>query len=290
MKPRIIIADSGLGGLSVCAGVELALKGPASPGTVDIVYANAALADDFGYNDMTTRDEKIATFQRFLQACLERFEPALIYIACNTLSVLIEATGVRRISDIPVLGIVKTGAAWMSQTWQKRQFPILLFATETTIAEGEHRQRWKQSGIPSISVIPQACPGLAHAISNDEGISDRIETAVTSAVSRLPGGRSREVYAFLGCTHFGYQTKRFHESLTQAGVQARIMDPNREATREILGSVSGMDLQTGETSVSFWSRYALPLRERRVLKAYLPQQAVQTRLALGDVQVDPGFF
>ena len=50
-----------------------------------LTFANAAPANDYGYNSMPSREEKLATFDCFLRNVTERFAPDAIYVACNTL-------------------------------------------------------------------------------------------------------------------------------------------------------------------------------------------------------------
>ena len=59
---------------------------------------------------MPSREVKLQTFDRFLQSVTGRYAPDLIYVACNTLSVLLPDTPYFHKAVIPVKGIVETGA------------------------------------------------------------------------------------------------------------------------------------------------------------------------------------
>src|SRR3954463_16022076 len=105
---HILITDSGVGGLSVCAYAERFVRTCGFTEPVRLTFANAAPANDYGYNSMPNREAKLETFDRFLRNVTERFAPDLIYVACNTLSVLLPDTPYFASAQIPVKGIVKT--------------------------------------------------------------------------------------------------------------------------------------------------------------------------------------
>ena len=66
---HIVITDSGLGGLSVCAQLIHLLKNYSAPENSDplssnlkITYVNAVPSNDRGYNKMSGKKEQIETF------------------------------------------------------------------------------------------------------------------------------------------------------------------------------------------------------------------------------------
>ena len=106
---RIGITDSGVGGLSVCAELEVLLRRAPLDTDVEIVYLNAALRDDYAYNAMPDRETKLRTFARFLENAYRRYRPDHLYIACNSLSVLFRDPFFDPQRRVPVRGIVRTG-------------------------------------------------------------------------------------------------------------------------------------------------------------------------------------
>lgn len=56
---------------------------------VEILFINAAPSDNLGYNQMSSREQQIETFDRFLHETNECYYPDHIYVACNTLSTLL---------------------------------------------------------------------------------------------------------------------------------------------------------------------------------------------------------
>ncbi len=122
MTRPLLIFDSGVGGLSVLA--EIARLLPTAP----IVYA----ADSAGFPYGTkTALEIMARVPALLGKLAERYDPALIVIACNTAST-IALNGVRAALDLPVVGTVPAikPAAALSKT---RTIGVL--GTEATVVQ-----------------------------------------------------------------------------------------------------------------------------------------------------------
>ena len=104
----IVMTDSGLGGLLICAELERRLRSTAGDGPVRLVYVNAWPDAGHGYNDLPDMTARAAVFDRAL-AAMTAFRPDLILIACNTLSVVYEATAFRRAPCRPRDGILDEG-------------------------------------------------------------------------------------------------------------------------------------------------------------------------------------
>ena len=80
----LVITDSGLGGLSICADIVKGLQSRRSYRSVSLTYFNAWPEQDRGYNLLPGMAERIRVFDRALAAML-RFGPDRILIACNTM-------------------------------------------------------------------------------------------------------------------------------------------------------------------------------------------------------------
>src|SRR3954451_22319839 len=136
---HILITDSGVGGLSVVAYAERFVRTHGFTEPVRLTFANAAPADDYGYNSMSDREAKLETFDRFLRNVTERFSPDLIYVACNTLSVLLPNTRFFREPVVPVKGIVETGAGLVLFALESDPRSVaMIFGTQTTIDTGTY--------------------------------------------------------------------------------------------------------------------------------------------------------
>lgn len=287
---QIVITDSGLGGLAVCADLERALGKLNPPAALDIVYLNAAPTDEYGYNRMPDRQTKVAVFDRFLYNAHERFQPVLTYIACNTLHVLYPATSFSTAASIPVGGIVGDGQELLGESLKQRpESPVILFATETTIHENTYGRGLREAGVGDGNLINQPCPRLAHTISNDHGgaaVRELVRQFTAEAMERISRNPT-EIHAFLGCTHFGFQTRIFQEELQRHAAQVTILNPNLQAARSILGMLPQQPAE-GNTQVRFISAYPVPEVEIESLMIYLADMdAPLTRQALQEQQIMP---
>ena len=88
---RLVITDSGLGGLSVCADLLKAPTGPAAK-NIELLYVNAAPDPRRSYNSMESLAEKQEVFQTFLHRLADSYQPDHIFVACHTLSALLPDT------------------------------------------------------------------------------------------------------------------------------------------------------------------------------------------------------
>ena len=227
---KIVITDSGLGGLSVAATLFENLKAGKSPGAAELLYVNALPETGRGYNTMSDTGQKVRMFDNVLHGIARRFNPDLIAIACNTLSVIVNKTDYYRKHSQQIIGIVETGInSFMNDTGQDKNGHIIIFGTETTIETGVHRTLLVRNGIPETMIISQICPGLASAIEKDyksDETRQLVEKFVKSALQEL-GTKNYNIYIYLACTHYGYIKHEFEKSFRRAGImQFVIFDPN----------------------------------------------------------------
>ena len=185
---HILITDSGVGGLSVCAYAERFLRTQGIGEPVKLTYVNASPENDYGYNAMSSRREKLKYFDRFLRIISETYAPDSIYIACNTLSVLFPGTECSKTERISVQGIVETGVNHLVRDLER--FPrsmVAIFGTPTSIDEGTYARLLRQNGVEETRIVSQACLSLADTISEDrQGSSakSKIQKYVDAAVEK----------------------------------------------------------------------------------------------------------
>jgi glutamate racemase len=287
---HVVITDSGVGGLSVCAYAERSVRIDGTTDRVRLTFANAAPANDYGYNSMATHAEKVETFDRFLRRVNERFRPDQIYVACNTLSVLMHETPFATQKIAPLKGIVTTGAALLQRELQRDPSrTAIIFGTKTTIDAGTYPRMLAGRGIASPRVVSQACPGLADTISEDrEGSKTRAEIDhwVRTALGKATNGSAR-VVALLACTHYGYRRNEFAQSFADANVDAIVIDPNERAAGDIFQDSSGPH---HEADVAFITRYAIPAPTIEALTFFLATISPKTVEAMRNFEHDPGLF
>jgi glutamate racemase len=228
----IAVTDSGLGGLDVVADLERRLREAHVFRNVHIVFFNALFSPSGGYNSLASREDKIRHFDRALASLSQRYEPDVIVVACNTLSVLIPDTAFAPEGRVPLVSIVEPGVALMAEFL--RDTPngqVLLFATRTTVEEDSHRAALARAGHDPKRVITQSCPELASTIERGFDSEDTellIATFVDEAVEKL-GAPSGPVSISLNCSHYPYAQTLWLSSLEEYGLgPLSVLNPNRE--------------------------------------------------------------
>jgi glutamate racemase len=278
---RILITDSGVGGVSVVAYAERFVRTEGFTEPVHLTFANAAPANDYGYNSMPSHEAKIETFDRFLRSVTERYAPDRIYVACNTLSVLLPDTH----PTVPIKGIIETGVGLLLEELNKDPRSVaMVFATQTTTDAGAYPRHLQERGIDASRIISQACPGLADTISEDrEGVKAQaeIEKWVAVAMEKMPS-RDLPIVACLACTHYGYRKDLFAAALGRATV----INPNESAVGDLFGRAGG----THAVYVDFVTRYALPPTTVETLTWLLGEISPRTVDAMQHFQHVPDLF
>jgi glutamate racemase len=288
---HVLITDSGVGGLSVVAYAERFVRTRGFREPVRLTFANAAPANDYGYNSMPSRDEKLATFDRFLRNVAERFAPDSIYVACNTLSVLLPDTPYFASAPVPVSGIVETAAGLMLRALEADPRGVaMIFGTRTTIDAGTYPRLLAGRGVEPSRIVSQACPGLADTISEDrEGTKTRAEIGgwVNAAIDKLQHAGA-PVVACLACTHYGYRKDLFAEAFEERGLDATVVNPNERAVDDIFGADA--EGRHHDVDVRFVTRYAIPDATVEALTYFLDPISPRTVAAMQKFEHLPDLF
>ncbi|HYH10070.1 MAG TPA: aspartate/glutamate racemase family protein [Thermoanaerobaculia bacterium] len=291
MTVHIVITDSGVGGLSVVAYAERFVREHGFREPVRLTFANAAPENDYGYNAMPTREEKLQTFDRFLRNVTERFAPDAIYVACNTLSVLLPDTPYFSAATIPVQGIVETGVQLLlAELEADAQSVAMIFGTQTTIDAGTYPRLLEERGVDASRIVSQACPGLADTISEDregERTAAEIRKWVATAIAKSPRPDA-PIVACLACTHYGYRKDDFANAFADAGRRAQVVNPNESAVGDLFPAHSGA--ATREVDVQFVTRYRIPAATVETLTWFLSDIAPRTVEAMRNFRHVPDLF
>lgn len=227
---NILVTDSGLGGVSVAADVYERMKDSGVFEKVNVTFFNAQPHIKSGYNSMETTDQKVQVFENALNAINDNFDPDMILIACNTLSVLYPLTPFSKTTNIPVIGIVETGVNQIKNALDDDPTSrVLIFATKTTVSQGSHKKMLMKNGIDENRIITQACPKLAGAIergTQSEETIGLVKKYVNEALQNTPND-GQPFYASFNCTHYGYISEVFEQRLNAEGRPAtKLLDPN----------------------------------------------------------------
>ena len=79
---RVVVIDSGFGGLSVCREIEREATKNACGASIQIIYMNAAVQVGLGYNNLKCYDDKITLFnETLLLIVLEMFAHYVVAFA-----------------------------------------------------------------------------------------------------------------------------------------------------------------------------------------------------------------
>jgi glutamate racemase len=287
---HIAITDSGVGGLSVCAYAERFVRTHGFIEPVRLTFVNAAPANDYGYNAMPSTAVKLDSFDRFLGNVAEHYAPDAIYVACNTLSVLLPDTPFVRDAAIPVTGIVDTSIRLVVPRLADPEAVAIVFGTPTTIDSGTYPRLLGGHGVEPSRIIAQACPGLADTISEDrDGARATAEIVrwVGAAVATMPS-TDAPVVACLACTHYGYRKDVFAAAFAAAGIRAEVIDPNEHAVGDVFGG-HGSPIAR-DVTVECVTRYRLPDATIEVLARWLSDISPATVDALRGFIHRPDLF
>jgi len=309
MRPdtHIVITDSGLGGLSICAALEKNLRQAGLSRAVRLTYVNAWPFEDRGYNDLPDAAARADVFDRALLR-MSAMRPDRIVIACNTLSVLYPETAFSRSPPVAVHGIVDAGVDLFAERLNEDPTSsIVLTGTRTTIESGVHRDRLIRRGIDPARIAAVSCHGLAAAIEKDvdgAAVAELIDACASRAAEAAPPGGV--LFVGLCCTHYGYAAVRIVDALARkTRRRVRALDPNLRLVGSLMAEDSpfedGPGLEPGggearpggsrgEVTVELISKVELDETARRgIARLVEPVSAVTARALLSYARV-PDLF
>jgi glutamate racemase len=289
----LVIADSGMGGLSICADIVKGLQACRSYRSVSLTYFNAWPEQDRGYNLLPGMAERIRVFDRALAAML-RFQPDRILIACNTLSALYAHTSFGKLAPVPVEGIIDSGVDLINSYLSTRQDSlVIVLGTPTTIEADTHRARLVGRGIHAERIICQPCDRLAGEIEKaPEGATVRtmVESYIRQAAERV-SDRRLPVAAALCCTHYGY-SQRIFEAALQSVFEGptTILNPNKAMSAALLADFAPRGQQDVRIDLEVVSRIVWSEEKIEAIARLLETESPLTAGALRQYRHDPDLF
>lgn len=186
----ILFFDSGLGGLTVLGPTRALLP------TARIVYAADYAGLPYGQKSET---ELAARVPALLGRLVERYQPRLVVIACNTASTIALAH-VRAALDVPIVGTVPAIKPAAELTLSG---VIGVLGTEATVRQpyvDDLSARFASDKI----VLRHGSPGLvtgAEAKLRGEAVDPAVIARAVAGLRDQPGGEAMDVVV-LACTHF----------------------------------------------------------------------------------------
>lgn len=290
----IVITDSGLGGLSVVADAAEKLGKHRAFKNVNLVFVNALFSDQFGYNGLQTRAEKLMVFSSALQSMQDRYAPDIILVACNTLSVLIADTEFAKLSSVPVAGIVEEGVEQIAeQLSSSSSAKNIIFATKTTVDEGTHKNLLLEQGFTDTQILTQSCPQLTLHIEqgyDSEYTEMLIDAYVDEALSSL-GDTEGPLSVSFNCTHFGYAMESWKLAFASRGVEVNeYLDPNRRMVDFMLPESISQRYPQSQIAVKVVSMIEIPQDRQDSIGRWLHAVSPLTEAALYDYELKPDLF
>ncbi|MBB6424313.1 glutamate racemase [Sphingopyxis sp. JAI128] len=222
----ILFFDSGLGGLTVLGPTRALLP------TAPIVYAADYAGLPYGQK---SEAELAARVPALLGRLVERYQPRLAVIACNTASTIALAH-VRAALDLPIVGTVPAikPAAEMTKSGV-----VGVLGTEATVRQpyvddlGTRFARGK-------TVLRHGSPGLvtgAEAKLRGEAIDPDVITRAIAGLRDQHGGDTMDVIV-LACTHFPLLQEELQAA---AGPDVRLIDGAAGIARRIAHLTKGQE-------------------------------------------------
>lgn len=227
---RIVITDSGLGGLYIAANLYEKLKITSLPFDLEIIFINALPETGKGYNQMPYTMAKVKTFNEILEYIENDFNPFIIGIGCNTLSVLLNQTDFYKNHSGKIYEMVQTGIDNFIKNYSKNSKSyVIIFGSKTTIDSNAHRNLLIDKGVPIDTIVSQKCIHLASQIElnyRSKTVRDIVKSSIKNALGKVPEKNSK-IYCYLACTHYGYIPGVFLNSFLKFGYSdVEIINPN----------------------------------------------------------------
>ena len=198
-KPRIIVFDSGLGGLTIYRELRVALP--------DAHYLYVADTDAFPYGNLH-EDELVTRLLALFDRLIERHAPDACVIACNTASTIALAP-LRDHFEVPFIGTVPAIKVAAGQS-RSKLFSVL--ATPSTVAQGytEDLVERYASSCEVTLVGSKNLASLAEQFMRGEQVDeDKLRAEIAPAF--VEKGDKRTDCIALGCTHYPLLVDLMHK-------------------------------------------------------------------------------
>ena len=290
----ILVTDSGLGGLSVVGDIVESLPQSGAFKNAKIIFFNSLFHNRSGYNSLKDEKEKVRIFNTALETMRDKYNPDLLLIACNTLSVLYEKTKFSKKVQFPVMGIVETGVNIIANQFDKDPgATAIIFATKTTISSNSHKNNLVKRGYPANQIIGQPCHRLAGRIErgyNSENTKTLIKKYVTEALSQIDK-TDTSLFASLNCTHYGYSIQQFKDEFARHGYsEIEILDPNPEMADFLFEPQYLNRYQQTDMSIEIVSKVKISNKKIKSLGALMDLASPKTAACLRNYTYAPSLF
>ena len=206
------IFDSGLGGLTVFKAIRKLLP------EENLIYFGDTARVPYGAKSK----EAVIAFSKEIAAYLLSKDIKFLVVACNTASSL-ALKEIRRISGVPVLGVIEPGANEALEGGVARR--VLVIGTSATVSSRAYSLALKKKD-SRVSVAEKACP-LFVPLAEEGWCSGRVAAA---AAEKYLGPQKKKGFdtVILGCTHYPLLKKIISAALSPG---VRVVDSAMAAAR-----------------------------------------------------------
>lgn len=290
----ILVTDSGLGGLSVAAAVAGQFDRCHPFAQVRLIFANALPDNDHTYNAMTSTEEKAEAFTAALDGFVEHYNPDIILIACNTLSVVYPDTEFASRGAAPVFGIVDFGVQSIRDRLTSDHASAIIMGTPTTAESHAHADKLIEQHVLPDRITTQACEMLESEIQadpNSDIVRTMIEMYAMEALESNPPLDSSDVTVALCCSHYGYAKPAFQAVFTELlGQPVTVIDPNDAMSAAVLAEADCTRFENTQVAVEVVSRAELGEDDIASIAAMLQAVSAVTAEALRTYTLDTNLF
>lgn len=237
-KTRIVITDSGLGGVNIAANIFENAKKNYLNNDLEVIFFNALPKENFGYNSINNYSIKTTIFNNALIG-MHSLNPDLILIACNTLSVVYYDTPFSKNPLTNVKGIIESGVKLILDNIKLHDGIIVILGTPTTIMGNNHKKLLISKGVKEDKIITQACKNLESEIQKDSS-SQKVKELIKNYISQaVPNPNNLTYYIVLGCTHYEYSLPLFIDVFNNYFENYKILNPNQIMVQETMDYLRG---------------------------------------------------
>jgi len=228
----VAVMDSGLGGLSIMADALERMREARIFQKVHFVFFNALYSSEGGYNSLKDRGEKIRILDSALKSLETRYNPDLILIGCNTLSVLYRDTTFSRQTLTPVRGIIEAGVELIAANLKTHpESKVIVFGTQTTVSEGTYAHKLTERGFLPERIVSQPCPDMVPYIERgyDSDETEMLIYAYVDEALQKVGKGNSPLYVSFNCTHYGYSHELWAKAFQNFGITPLgFLNPNNK--------------------------------------------------------------
>jgi glutamate racemase len=224
------VFDSGVGGLTVVAGIRARLP------KESLLYLGDTARVPYGTKSPEVVRRYAINCTRFLVDQGAKF----LVVACNTASAYAVDT-VRETFDLPVVGVVEPGAEMAAEATRNGKVGII--GTEGTIASHSYQRALARLS-PDTEVLAAACPLLVPLA--EEGMIEHAATRMLAEEYLRPLLNQSIDTLVLGCTHYPLLRSLLQEV---TGPEVRIIDSATAVARAVETSLVKHGLASSEHAI-----------------------------------------